>query len=359
MNNQYEDPYLVAGGGWPGVGPPPIDEPGVLPRLWPKRYIVTSGERLIRKFGKEVYKNKILPRLKGLGEIINITSDKWQEVNKAIESRRMLWWDTILIVGGHDVIPFALIENSYGNETIDGRPAVHTDDMYADFDGDNINDISIARIPDGDDLDLLLRQLGSSALPAVKTFGLANAKREYADDIYGIIAHECGILWSRPTDASDIDADDVKVRYVYVMGHGGRDTSAWWGEEPYYPECFNVSLANSRGIIFTGCCYGAYTVGKNPTNSIALSFLKSGAKCFVGCTGTHYSTPENETHYNGPLFHKLFFEGIAVNLSPQVAFGRAKRAYAAGIPHEISPGVYASEELERKILHEFVYYGRY
>lgn len=326
---------------------------------WPRRYIVTSRERLIQKFGSEDFNNKVLPRLESLGTIIDVTSDDWEEVNNEIKSINRMWWDTILIVGGHDVIPFALIENPYGNEIINGKKYVYTDDLYADFDDDNEIDISIARIPDGGDLDLLITQLGSPRLPAVKTFGLGNAKREYADDIYGIIAHKCGFLWSRPTDASDIDADDVKVQYVYVMGHGGRDTTAWWGEEPYYPECFNVSLAHSRGIIFTGCCFGAYIVGKNPTNSIALSFLKSGARCFVGCTGTHYSTPENETHYNGPLFHKLFFERIAGGYRPLTAFRYAKRVYAAGIPHEISPGEYASENIERKILHEFVYYGRY
>lgn len=124
MNNQYEDPYEAFAG---LVGPRevaavvPTGEPRLVWPLRPKRYIVTSGERLIGKFGKEDYNNKILPRLKSLGEIIDITSDKWQGVNSAIESRRMLWWDTILIVGGHDVIPFALIENPYGNETIDRR----------------------------------------------------------------------------------------------------------------------------------------------------------------------------------------------------------------------------------------------
>jgi len=62
----------------------------------------------------------------------------------------------------------------------------------------------------------------------------------------------------------------------------------------------------------------------------------------------HYSTPGTETNYNGPLFHKLFFEHLMAGNTPSKAFFNTKRDYAPD----------ADTAVEEKILHEFIFYGR-
>ena len=135
------------------------------------------------------------------------------------------------------------------------------------------------------------------------------------------------------------------------MLHGSdQDTSRWWGEGSMpYPVAFRIYLANSRGILLSGCCYGAYVIDKNPGNSICLAFLKNGVRCFIGCTGLHYSGPGQAALTQlGGRFHYLFFIKVTAGETPLEAFYNTKREYAAE----------AITAVQKKIMHEFVYYGR-
>jgi len=335
--------------------------------------IVTCRDRLRKKFGSDDYSTEIEPRLIALAleqraVILDVCTDNYKEVDKKIKqmqslmkivvsamtkyaatpaasARRLLFRFVthIQIIGGHDVVPFAVLPNAVDADTL------YTDDVYADFTGDDVIDVPIARIPDGGSLDLLIKQLDGKCVPKAGAFGLGNAKREYAGPIMDIFDDAGDVYWSLPMTNDDFSVGDVDVNYVYFILHGlDTDTSIWWGEEPIYPEAFKANLANSQGVILSGSCYGAYVIGKTPADSICLRFLRSGAKAFVGCTGTHYSTPGTETTYNGPLFHRLFFEHLMSGKKPSEAFFRAKRDYAPE----------ADTSVEEKILHEFVFYGR-
>jgi hypothetical protein len=101
--------------------------------------------------------------------------------------------------------------------------------------------------------------------------------------------------------------------------------------------------------VLSGCCYGAYVLGKKPSNSIALSFLRNGARAFVGCTGIHYSDKGDppELKYGG-RFHELFWIMVVAGADPLDAFYTAKTQYASG----------AVTAAQKKLMHEFVYYGR-
>jgi hypothetical protein len=342
-------------------------------RVWKLGVIVTCRSRLRKRFGSDDYTNEISPRLLALAHrqraiILDVCTDHFGEVDKRIKRLRSMiakeidgmmkgLKDAVMIpfpipinithiqiIGGHDIVPFAEITNPVSDGDI-----LYTDDVYADFTGDDVIDVPIARIPDGGSLDLLIRQLEARCTPKPGAYGLGNAKREYAGPIMDIFDDAGDVYWSLPMASDDFSVSDVDVEHVYFILHGSKDdTSIWWGEESSYPEAFRASLASSQGSILTGCCYGAYVIDKTPANSICLRFLRSGARAFVGCTGTHYSTPGTETTYNGPLFHRLFFEHLMAGKTPSEAFFRAKRDYAPE----------ADTAIEEKILHQFVFYGR-
>ena len=316
----------------------PPDVPGLL--------VVTSSSRLIAKFGNSGW-NQIKAAIDALGAILlDVTSGTFQQIDAEIEKMGRDKISMILIVGNHDVVPFSILDNP----TTDGD-TLYTDDVYGDFDHDAnvIIDVPIARIPDGNDLGLVLTQLSGTALPASGGFSVANVKRPVAETVANIFGART--LWSAPTVHTDIQPSSVTVRYDYFMLHGSmKDTTAWWGEgtAPKYPEAFNVRLANSQGIVLTGCCYGAYVLGKTPDNSIALRFLKTGVRAFVGCTGIHYSVLGKEPNDNGQLFHKIFWTKVVAGTEPLQAFYETKREY---LPQT------AMRPVHRKIEHQFVFYG--
>lgn len=343
--------------------------------------IVTCKDRLRKKFGSDDYANEIEPRLLALAlrqraAILDVCTNDFKEVDKKIKQYGLVIRKAvevgiktleaaaikpfpipltlithIQIIGGHDIVPFAVLPNPVNWEFPDPpyRDTLYTDDVYADFTGDEVIDVPIARIPDGSSLDLLIKQLEGKCTPKPGAYGLGNRLRPYAGPIMDIFDDAGDVYWSYPMTSDDFSSSDVDVEHVYFILHGDKtETSIWTGEEYIYPEAFAASLANSQGVILSGACYGAYIIGKAPANSICLRFLRSGAKAFVGCTGIHYSTWGTATHYAGPLFHRLFFEHLMTGKTPSEAFFRAKRDYAPE----------ADTAVEQKILHEFVFYGR-
>jgi len=312
----------------------------------PRLLVVTSSARLTAEFGSNGW-NQISAAIDALqGTVLDVSAGSFQEVDSEIERIGRDNISMILIVGGHDVVPFSILDNPTQDDD-----TLYTDDVYADFDHDpdTIIDVPITRIPDGKDLDLVLTQLSGTALPPSGGFALANVKRPAAEAVADIFG--APTLWSTPTLHTDIAQSAVTVRHDYFMLHGSKDeTHTWWGEgtAPKYPEAFKVSLANSQGIVLSGCCYGAYVLDKNPDNSIALRFLKNGVRSFIGCTGIHYSVLGKEPNGNGQLFHKMFWTKVVAGKAPLQAFYETKREY---LPQT------GMRPVHRKLVHEFVYFG--
>jgi hypothetical protein len=265
----------------------------------------------------------------------------------------------IQIIGGNEVVPFAIIPNPVAEmfpeeaEEWDLEKEFHTDDVYADLTSDSYIDVPIARIPDGRSLDLLIRQIEGKSVPKQGAFGLANKERTYAGPIMDIFDDEHDIYWSPDYNSDAFSVGDVNVENVYFVLHGDmNDTSVWKGPEvdpdEDLPIAFKVSQAYSQGTILTGVCYGAYINGKTPADSICLRFLRSGAKAFIGCTGSHWSSAYNETTNDGPLFHGIFFEYLMTGMKPSLAFYNAKLDYAIKV----------DTVTEEQILNEYVFYGR-
>lgn len=302
--------------------------------------IVSDRQRLIDKFGQEGFE-QVDGLLRNMGNVAETCP-------------------FVLIVGDHDVVPFAVLPNP----TDDGD-VLFTDDVYGDTDHDALSmpDIPVARIPDGYSLDLLVTQLSPSTLPETGDFTVANTEWDFVETVTSeVFGPGRSLLWSLPTKYTDLDPSRVNVRYDYFTLHGAcQDTTLWWGEGPVYPEAFNVTQANSQGIVLTGACYGAYTFNRTPENSITLAFLASGARAFVGNTGMGYypvwieppdpPRPMPPTRF-GALFEDTFLGALADGKAPLASFVEAKQAMG-----NLAMSTNGTAE-ELKLLSEHVYYGK-
>jgi hypothetical protein len=112
------------------------------------------------------------------------------------------------------------------------------------------------------------------------------------------------------------------------MLHGDYvDGTRFWGEGiENNVEAVNLSnVPKGAGrIVFAGCCWGALftdtpassVVRNRPfgqrtaDSSIALNFLKQGARAFVGCTGAHYSPVQEPYRYFGGPMHEAFWRRV-------------------------------------------------
>lgn len=252
----------------------------------------------------------------------------------------------VLILGGHEVVPFSELPNLVDRDTL------YTDDPYADTDHDEllVPDLPLARMPDGGDFTLLTTQLSKADPPAKTGFSVAQPLRPFAEYIADLFGGGDDVIWSPPHTDQDIDSEEVNAKYDYFMLHGAQsDTGTWWGENPEggYPIAFTVDQAYSKGVVLTGACHGAYILDRTAEESIALQFLASGARAFVGTTGIHYSGRQRIPERHGPVFHQLFVGKLVEGKPPLQAYFAAKQAFADHVQDPTS----------HKILHEFIYLG--
>jgi len=236
-----------------------------------------------------------------------------------------------------------------------------TDDVYGNTDHDRLTviDIPMARIPDGDSLDLLLTQLSPSEVPEGGNFIVANAKRRHADVATSRVFGTGGaLIWSLPTRHDDIEPDSVNVRHDYLVLHGSAESaSAWRGEEPTLPVAFSVDEANTQGVFLSAACYGAPRHGHTPEDSIALAFLANGSWAFVGCMAVTYaytsaSDPADLIRWTGGKFEYTYLHSLAAGQAPLEAFMSARQEMGdwSGGPR--------AHPWDIKTLHEMRYYGR-
>ena len=298
--------------------------------------IVSHRQRLIDRFGQEGFEqiDALLANMRDVAETCPF----------------------LLIVGDWDIVPPGVLPNP----TEDGDPLI-SDDVYGDTDHDGLTviDIPVARIPDGDSLDLLLTQLSPSEVPEGGNFTVANSKRPHADVATSqVFGNDRVLLWSLPTTYESIDAQRVNVEHSYLVVHGSAENaSAWWGEEPSFPVALTVNEANSQGVVLSAACYAAMTYGHTPDDSVTLAFLANGSRAFVGSTVMTYAyttatEPMDLIRWTGGRFEYTFLNSLVAGQAPLEAFLSAKQemgAWAAG-PQ--------AQSFDIKTLHEMHYYGR-
>jgi hypothetical protein len=265
----------------------------------------------------------------------------------------------IVLIGGYDVLPaykFDVLppplraQLGATNTGDDDDFIVWSDQPYADVNGDGMADIPVSRVPDGRSIDVLRVGLGVGVRPAPATrFGLRNSARPFAVEPYKKLGGGDALRVSAPTLSTGYATADVNRGSIYIMLHGASDDATrYWGENNGQMTTA-MSLSNvadvKDAVVFAGCCWGALiveeTARSNPTmvtprhggNSLAMRFLAGGARCFVGCTGTHYSPLGTVPGWFGGPMHMAFWTHIAAGKPPARALFDAKVDYVAGMPH--------------------------
>jgi len=195
--------------------------------------MVSHGQRLIDQFGQE-----------GLEQIDGLLNSMCSVAEAC---------PFLLIVGDWDIVPPGVVPNP----TPDGDPLV-TDDVCGNIDHDRLTVINIrmARISNGDSLDLLLTQLSPSEVPEGGDFIVANAKRPHADVANSrVFGTDRALIWSLPARHDDIEPESVNGRHDYLVLHGSAENaSVWWGKEPTLPVAFSVDEANTQGVFLSAAC---------------------------------------------------------------------------------------------------------
>ena len=290
----------------------------------------------------------------------------------------------VLLLGGYDVVPARSIDTlepplraALGAHTDPDDFTVWSDAVYGDRDGDGFAEVAVSRIPDGRSADLLFAAVEAGAAPlAASRGGVRNARRPFADAIFGALPGTGDMLPSLPHTSDTPLAERLAAEHVYLMLHGHHeDCSRFWGEGTADgPEAVHVRNVPPRTgrVVFSGCCWGALVVdtpaGRLPPGtlvgqlapqtadtSLALRFLAGGATAFIGCTGAHYSPLDHPyAYYGGPL-HAAFWRHVAAGVPPAQALFRAKTDYLRGIPHAGRDAL--ARAIEEKTLYQFTCLG--
>jgi hypothetical protein len=315
----------------PTATPTPYEEVGVMPPYLVLTHIgrlnsaLGSGEAwdeieglLDDHYGHDNYSVLDYEEELGSSSSINQYRDTLLE-----EVRERGWPEYIIVMGGPNIVPFGTVTNPCTGVVDIDNDTIFTDDWYADLDEDGafMPDVPVARVPDAQSLDLIraIFQANERSMPSGSNdvFSYGQPLREFAGTmVSNILGGNTGHpdwgtvpIWSSPTTSSGVDVTLVDAMYTYFILHGNlNNTASWWGEDPdvacsvnengdrvcpssRYPTAFNVSQADSRGLVVSAACYGAYiNGGQTPANSVALNFLQNGAFAFVGSTAMTYST---------------------------------------------------------------------
>lgn len=155
----------------------------------------------------------------------------------------------------------------------------------------------------------------------------------------------------------------------YFNLHGLADSPEWFGQSdptesngnlvasadhPVALQPGDILLNPKAGmeIIFSEACFGAYTMEKDSSTSLALAFLKKGCRAFVGSTSTSYGsngTPLIAADYLAYEFWQNLRQGLPA--------GESLRQAKLSMARELSKTYGYLDGEDQKTLTSFVLYG--
>jgi len=351
-----------------------IDEPDIQQKLiqnslnWlrttsnPSALIISSKGQLIDKYGEDAF-NQIEQKINGYiqalsnvgftGYLIYVDDENClspyelnpvdpkdaTKIKELIDDLdKKLVPNNFLILGGHSIIPFHIIDNPCGD---DGDTQVYSDNPYTSRDEDIlIPERALGRLPDDSSTNAsflisLLESITSRIKRAKKSSVGISAKvwRWASESVYDAIKSGQELKLSPPVLSNNLQIDWINDKgYFYFNVHGSEETPNWYGEGySRYPVAFSPdNLANANvenAVICTEACYGANIINKSVDEAISLKFLEKKAACFVGSTKIAYG-PSSPPSTDADLIVLKFYEHIKEGLTFGEAFIRAKQDFA-------------------------------
>ena len=277
----------------------------------------------------------------GLSPISN--ADGWKlklalaDLDKVLAARGEMI-GALLIVGGDEIVPFHMLPNPTDDSDIN----VPSDNPYATIDENYfIQQWPVGRLPDerGNDAGYLLEQLrflnneydvkvkikkslennpfarwldglNRSLLQFSNRFERSNnlacsaeVWKSPSSMVFATIDRAERLKTSPPTiNTNLLSGQPSNPKYAYFNLHGLKDAAEWYGQKdltkrqqgPEYPVAMlpeNFTPTSSApALVLSEACYGANILEKAVKESIALNFLASGTRAFVGSTCIAYGS---------------------------------------------------------------------
>ena len=313
------------------------------------------------------------------------------DLDQALEKRGEMI-GAVLIVGGHDIVPFHLLPNP----TDDDDEHVPSDNPYATSDENYfMPEWPVGRLPFDKDAESLVkalqraasdhraaqrslslglrlrlwlrRKMGRVLAGECRTLGYtASIWRRASIAVYKAIGDPRSMISSPPVEAERLPSHAVKAaRLSYYNLHGLEGSPEWYGQrDPLHDQSvtteFPVALrpqdvvngGRAPKVVFTEACYGANSIGKTAETALSLKFLASGSRAVIGSTKISYGSVTPPL-IAADLLGRLFWQYLNQHLPVGEALRRAKLKYAAEMHGR--QGFLDGED--QKTLISFVLYG--
>jgi hypothetical protein len=261
--------------------------------------VVTKVDLVAQRIG--LSEDEVTAQLSKIGDVVDVPDhiadqqDVRDLIKQEADKRNV---SAIQIIGDYNIIRSNLI----WNPAQDGDDDIDTDDLYADFDGDNKADVPIVRLPLGTNADIWNAQF--KRIKGGYEKGLSHELNNPAggrNDLWAKVVNAMGagvqMQNSEPVGLPGNPADLPSDSYMTAILLHGDDTDCtqWWGEyvtsrgKAGLPVGMNQAFADFDGMVYSAACYGAYINGKTQAESLALTILLNGAQCFIGSTRMSYS----------------------------------------------------------------------
>lgn len=272
----------------------------------------------------------------------------------------------LLIVGGHEVIPFHRLPNP----TDDDDPDVPSDNPYATRDENYfVPEWPVGRIPTPPDsqASFLLGVLRKAAETNAQTrvtfsqlfFSLvrrfirpaqgkfqsgsactAAVWKKASMEVFRPIASSQSVLVAPPTDCSSLPAEFLTLpRYSYFNLHGLENGPQWLGQreakskspaDVEFPIVLNPGKISGAGkapaVVFSEACYGANILKKGVGDAVSLSMLAAGTRALVGSTKISYGAAASPL-IAADLLARLFLQNCQSGIPSGESLRLAKLAF--------------------------------
>jgi tetratricopeptide (TPR) repeat protein len=298
----------------------------------------------------------------------------------------------VLIVGGHNVVPFHLLPNP----TDDDDDSVPSDNPYAATDENYFApEWPVGRLPVDADTDLLVKLLSKStaahraqlqSASAPRRFGVwvrdrfgrflrprpkaigysASIWRKASIAVFQAIGAPRSMITSPPNAAGNMPSVVSRPSPLsYFNLHGLENSPEWYGqrdplrdhsETVEFPIALRpedvVNSGRAPQVVFTEACYGAHVIGKTEETALSLKFLSSGSQAVIGSTKIAYGSVTPPL-IAADLLGRLFWD----QLRQAVPVGEALRLAKLKLATEMHDRQGFLDGEDQKTLISFVLYG--